>query len=252
MPGIELSPSWGHFNAYPLTLGQTLELDTSVATVDEILGEARRLGAIVVQVNHPFIPYGYFTSVASGVAPGGFNPTFDLIEMNQSAPDDDEKVLHALWKCWNAGHHYYLTAGTDTHDVWNAESGQVRMYAHVDAPLTAKGFAEALKSGHGYVSHEPLIFPEVMFGDERRVKPDEPFTLGFDLESNAGLRSVDLVGRGAVVAHRSFAAAPREARVDFPLKTDRAMWYSVVVENVNGEKAYSDPIWMDVVVWDPP
>jgi hypothetical protein len=250
IPGVELSPSWGHFNAYPLTLGQTFEVDTSVATVDDIIKEARRQGAIIVQVNHPFIPYGYFTSVAAGVAPGGFNPTFDLIEMNASAPGDDEKVFHALWSFWNAGHHYYLSAGTDTHDVWNAQSGEVRMYAHVDGPLTPKAFAEALKFGHGYVSHEPLIFPRVMFGEERRIKPDEPFKLGFNLESNAGLRTVELIGRGAVVARKSFAAPLREAWVDFQLKTVRPMWYALVVENVNGQKAYSDPIWIDVVDWD--
>ena len=40
-----------------------------------------------MQVNHPFIPFGYFTSLAAGVAPGGFNPHFDLIEINSSVPE---------------------------------------------------------------------------------------------------------------------------------------------------------------------
>ncbi len=123
IPSIELSASWGHFNAYPLSPGQELKLDTGTATIDDILKEGRRLGATVVQVNHPFIPYGYFTSVAAGVAPGGFNPAFDLIEINAAEPADDVKVLQTLWSFWNAGHRYYLTAGTDTHDVWHAESG---------------------------------------------------------------------------------------------------------------------------------
>jgi len=74
IPGIELSPSWGHFNAYPLTPGAQLAIDTSTATIDMILKEARRAGATVVQVNHPFNPYGYFASLKAGVAPGGFNP----------------------------------------------------------------------------------------------------------------------------------------------------------------------------------
>ena len=71
IPGIELSASWGHFNAYPLLPGQQLNIDTGTATIDEIIKEGRRQGATVVQVNHPFIPYGYFTSVSAGVAPGG-------------------------------------------------------------------------------------------------------------------------------------------------------------------------------------
>jgi hypothetical protein len=36
IPGVELSPSWGHFNAYPLVLGQKLLVDTSVATVSTL------------------------------------------------------------------------------------------------------------------------------------------------------------------------------------------------------------------------
>jgi len=67
-----------------------------------ILKEARRAGATVVQVNHPFNPYGYFASLKTGVAPGGFNPGFDLIEINSSVPNDDRKVLAKLWEFWNA------------------------------------------------------------------------------------------------------------------------------------------------------
>jgi hypothetical protein len=247
IPAVELSASWGHFNAYPLMLGQKLAVDTSVATVDEIFREARRQGAIVVQANHPFIPYGYFTSVASGVAPGGFNPTFDLLEINDSAPDDDEKVLHALWNFWNAGHHYYLTAGTDTHDVWKSESGHVRAFAHVEGALSAGAFAMALKEGHGYVTRGPLIFPSVMFGEERRVRPGESFTLAFDLKSVEGLKRAELIGAGIDVAGKSFADAPREVHVDFPLTTERPTWFALLVEDRRGNKAYTDPIWIDAV-----
>ena len=128
IPGIELSPSWGHFNAYPLNPGAKLAIDTSTASVDEVFREARREGAAVVQVNHPFIPFGYFTSVAAGVAPGGFNPGFDLVEINSSAPNDDAKVLARLREFWNARQRYYLSAGSDTHDVWNDESGRIRTF----------------------------------------------------------------------------------------------------------------------------
>jgi hypothetical protein len=251
VPGVELSPSWGHFNAYPLTPGESPAIDTSVASVDAIIKEARRLGAIVVQVNHPFIPYGYFTSVAAGVAPGGFNPGFDLMEINESAPEDDDRVLHALWDFWNAGHRYYLSAGTDTHDVWNSRSGHVRVLAHVDGPLTAVTYAEALQAGHAYVTHGPLIFPDVVFGGQLRVKPDASFNLGFDLKSVEGLKSVELIGAGTVAARRSFAGAPREARVDFPLQAARATWYALIVEDVRGQRAFTNPIWIDPVRYPP-
>jgi len=246
IPAVELSASWGHFNAYPWGLGQSLDVDTSVATVDEILSEARRKGARVVQVNHPFIPYGYLTSVAAGVAPGGFSPRFDLLEINASAPEDDDKVLHALWDFWNAGHRYYLGAGTDTHDVWNFESGEVRTFAHVDGTVSAAAFADSLRAGHAYVTRGPLVFPSVMFGEQRRVRPGESFNLDFDLKSVDGVKSVRLICAGVVLENRSFAG-PQETHVEFPLSTQLSTWYSLIVEDTRGRKAYTDPIWIDAV-----
>jgi hypothetical protein len=247
IPSIELSASWGHFNAYPLSLGQELKLDTGTATIDDILREGRRLGATVVQVNHPFIPYGYFTSVAAGVAPGGFNPAFDLIEINAAAPADDVKVLQTLWNFWNAGHRYYLTAGTDTHDVWHDESGAVRAFAHIDGAVTAQTFAQALREGHAYVTSGPLIFPSVMFGDELKVRPGESFTLSFDLKSVAGVKQAELIGSGVVLKTESFQAPAQEVHVEFPLTTQRRAWYSLIVEDEQGHRAYTDPIWVDAV-----
>jgi hypothetical protein len=244
--GIELSPSWGHFNAYPLKYGQKLQIDTGIATIDQVFQEARRQGAIIVQANHPFIPYGYFTSVGAGTVPGGFNPNFDLMEVNAQAPADDEKVLHALWKSWTAGHHYYLSAGTDAHDVWNDVSGQVRVFAHVDGKVTPNAFAQALKAGHAYVTRGPLIFPSVIFGDERKVKPGEPFTLAFDLQSVNGLKTIELIGGGAVVARKSFPEGHHQEHVAFALTTSRLSWYAVEVEDSLARKAYSDPIWIDL------
>jgi hypothetical protein len=247
VPGIELSPSWGHFNAYPWRLGEKLGIDTGTASVDAIFAEARGHGAIVIQANHPWIPYGYFASVTSGVAPGGFNPAFDLIEINAAEPDDDAKVLHSAWNFWNGGHRYYLSGGTDTHDVWLGESGSVRVYAYVEGSVTADAFAQSLKSGHAYVTGGPLICPSVMFGDTLKVKPGAQFTLGFDLQAVAGVARVDLVSRGAVLKTETYSAAPVTTHVDFPLSTANATWYALIVADAQGHKAYTDPVWVDVV-----
>jgi hypothetical protein len=250
IPSLELSPSWGHFNAYPVTPSQRLAIDTSTATVDEIFKEARRQGALVIQVNHPFIPYGYFASLAAHVAPGGFNPGFDLVEINATVPEDDDKVLHRLWEFWNAGQHYYLAAGTDTHDVWNEESGRIRAFAHVEPAgpgdnLTPLSYAQALRAGHGYVSRGPLVFPTVMFGTTLEPAPGKAPELGFELESVAGLRRAELVGGGTVVETRMLPGDPKRARIIFKLPpTGRARWYQLLVEDSHGHKAYTDPIWV--------
>jgi hypothetical protein len=250
VPGIELSPSWGHFNAYPWRLGEKLAIDTGTASVDVIFAEARSHGAMIIQANHPWIPYGYFASITSGVVPGGFNPAFDLIEINAAEPDDDEKVLRSAWNFWNAGHRYYLSGGTDTHDVWLSDSGSVRVYVYVDGAFSADTFAQSLKSGHAYVSSGPLIRPSVMFGDTLKVKPGEPFTLGFDLQAVAGVAQVDLVSAGAVLETETFAAARLQAHVDFALSTPHSAWYALIVKDAAGHKAYTDPIWVDAVEFD--
>jgi hypothetical protein len=246
IPSIELSPSWGHFNAWPLQPGQALGIDTGTASIDEVLAEARRQGAIVVQANHPFIPYGYFASLLAGVVPGGFNPAFDLVELNSDVPYD-AAVLQAFWQLWNAGHRYYLSGGSDVHDVWNHESGRIRTYAQVAGPLTPSSYAQAVKGGHAYVTYGPLIQPAVPFGSDLKVVPGQPFSLGFTLQSATGLRQARLIGAGVEVATRAFADGPHEARVEFPLAAQARTWYSIEVEDTAGNKAYSNPVWIDPV-----
>jgi hypothetical protein len=227
-------------------LGEPLAIDTGATTIDGVIAEAHRLGAEVLEVNHPLIPYGYFASLDRGVAPGGFNPGFDLIEINSDDRGDDDKVLARAWAFWNSGEQHYLAAGSDTHDVWNQLSGAVRTYAHPDGPVSALSFARALKAGHAYVTYGPLIFPDRMFGETIPVKAGQAFDLGFDLKAAKGLKSVSLIRRGAIVKTLDLAADGHEARVDFPLTADAPAWYALVVEDQAGGRAYTDPIWVDV------
>jgi len=146
----------GHFNAYPLVLGRKLAIDTGTATIDEIIKEGRRQGATVVQVNHPFIPYGYFTSVTGGVAPAdsaGIRSHRDQC----GGPADDLKVLHTLWNYWNAG----ITTTSRRHGYARCVARRVRCRAHIRSHRRrgdAKAFAQGLKDGHGYVTFGPLIY----------------------------------------------------------------------------------------------
>jgi hypothetical protein len=78
-----------------------------------------------------------------------------------------------------------------------------------------------------------------------KVKPGGGFVLGFDLESVDGLKQARLIGGGAVITTETLHNAPRHARVDFPLTTPRSTWYSLTVEDIQGHKAHTDPIWVD-------
>ena len=76
------------------------------------------------------------------------------------------------------------------------------------------------------------------------VEPGVPFTLGFEVGSVAGLKEVQLIGDGKLHDTRSLPAAPLQARTDFRLAAVRAGWYSLIVVDQAGRRAYSDPIWI--------
>jgi hypothetical protein len=50
-----------------------------------------------------------------------------------------------------------------------------------------------------------------------------------------------------VLKTESFHAAPQQTHVDFLLTTQSRTWYSLIVEDGQGHKAYTDPIWVDAV-----
>ncbi len=243
---MEFSASWAHFNAYPLVPDGELKIDMGTASVDAIFAEARRLGASVIQVNHPYIPYGYFASAAAGTAPGGWNDGFDVAEINGATPGDDGKVLQKLWADWNAGVPHYLAGGTDLHDVWAHESGSTRTFVHLDGAPTAQSWAAALKAGRAYVSGGPLVFPDAVFGSRLFAPAGKSLALGYTLQSGSGIRKVELVGDGVVVDSRAPADAPRALRVTFERVAQKAGWYALMVEDAAGRKAYTNPVWVDV------
>ena len=246
IPSIELSPSWGHFNAYPLTLGEPLRIDTSTATAAEVLAEARRMGAIAIQSNHPFIPYGYLASLEAGVVPGGYAAGIDLLEMN--GPEDDAAVFERAGQLWSQGQRIFLSAGSDAHDVWNDDTGSARAYAHVPGEVSAEGFVTALKDGHAYVTRGPLIRPSVMFGTELRAAPGEEASLSFDLTAVNGLAKATLVGPEGEIESRSFEGAPATTTAEFMVPAEPAArgtgWVAFTVEDGEGRMAFSNPIWI--------
>jgi hypothetical protein len=242
---MELSPSWGHFNAYPLRLGEPMQLEMNTATIQAVIAEARRLGAAAIQVNHPYDPgEGYFASLDRGVANGGFDPDFDLLEINGAQTDKDDKVMASAWRYWNEGRRDYLTAGSDTHDVWNGVSGDARVYVHVDGPLTADSFVDGLKRGHAFVSHGPLVLPDHMYGETVGLRTGQSAALGFDLEAVNGLKEATIISDGRPVDVVHYAPGQTTAHLTATIDGSRPGWRAVTVEDAKGMTAYTDPIWV--------
>lgn len=243
IPGMEISPSWAHFNVYPLPLGQGVDVDATKATVTEVFAAARKAGAKAIVVNHPTIEYGYFTSRDRGTIPGGvFDKGFNLAEINSL--EKFEKDLPEYWKLWNAGDRFYLSGGTDNHNVWKSVSAEMRAFVKVDGKLTMDKFLDGLLAGHAFISQGPQIYPSVMFGSTLPAGKD--VSLKFDLESPMGLGKAVLIGNGEEVQTTEFKDAPQKTKVSFDVKAPKAgQWFSLVVYDKDGRRAWGNPVWVD-------
>jgi predicted metal-dependent phosphoesterase TrpH len=244
--GTELSPSWAHFNAYPLQPGRPVSFDPEQATVQEIFGEARRLGAEVVQVNHPWLTYGYFHTADAGQVPGGYSDAFDLIEITADDLQANWPTIHRAWELWNAGQRAYFSAGSDAHDVWTEASGTARMYVRVDGALSVDRFVAALKRGNAYATTGPLVFPEILFGDDLRHPADAPLDLGYRFRSVNGVVAVRLIEGGREVATRQFDSPQEEAELRFQAWPEANTWYGILAEDAAGKFLVSNPVWVTI------
>ncbi len=243
IPSMEVSPSWGHFNPFPLDIGAQLSVDPGTDDIHNIIKDARRMGATVVASNHPYIPYGYLSSLEKGTAPGGFNPSIDLIEINSEV--DYKKAVEKARTLWSQGLPYYYTAGSDTHDVWNETSGHNRMFVFTGSKPDAAGFAQAMKNGRAYASFGPVIYPKnVMFGDTLKLAEGQPKTVSFDLLSVNGLKSVQLIGNSGVITEKALSGDEATVSFDVPQKSG---WIGLVVEDSKENKAFTNPVWLKLV-----
>ena len=256
----EISPIWAHFNVLPLSLTSPVTIDPA-GTAQQIIDGAHDAG-MMITLNHPYIAYGYFTAADDGTIPGGYYDKFDTIELQstaitESGTSPDERTLArtlGLWTSSLTGENprYYLVGSTDTHDVWSSMSGAVRTYANLPAPLARNqgNFIKALKAGHSYVTEGPLVEPlgGVVFGDTLKVRKSRS-VLPFSLRVNAvdGLKSVTALKQGEAVQTRTFKEGTTTAVAHFNLKTTAKTWFSFIIEDQDGHRAVTNPIWTRMV-----
>lgn len=258
IPGLEVTPGWGHFNLINMPINHEI-IDSSMDVAD-IIKAAHEMGALVI-VNHPFSDYGYFNN--RDIVPGGYSPDFDLIElqptMDLSKPDNiDTRTLTQAMRFWDEsltgdGKVYYLTGGTDTHEVTSPTlySGIIRTLAKVDDDLTVEGFVEAVAAGRSYVSMGPMMFTqELEFGQTYEIASGEALSLALELFAVNGLESVELYTSGSEIGSpletKSLEGTEGRQKVEFSLQPTQDTWYNLVVKDKSGKPAISNPIWVNV------
>jgi hypothetical protein len=250
MAGTEMSPSWAHFNAFPIDIDKSIDIDTGQSTVQEIFAAARRMGADVIEVNHPYMGYGYFNSREKEMIPGGYDPGYELVEIEASfhngSAERNQKTIDGVWRLWNQDERKYLAAGSDVHDVWAELSGAARTYVHVDGDLSIEKYIAGLKAGHAFASQGPLVYPELMFGNDVQLAAGEELALQYSVQAVSGLRSVKLISGGTVVGEAAFDGESELVPAAFSVRPESNSWYSLVIEDQNGQHAYTNPVWVTV------
>lgn len=243
IPAIEISPSWAHFNAIGVPMGQVLANPNNLK-VQEIFDDARQNKASLLMVNHPFHPgFGYFQALEDNRAPGGNHDDYDLVEFNSANLKQAAKVIPRMHEIWNKGRKVYLASGTDYHDLLVEDYPEVRTMVHVDSPLTAEKYIEGLKAGHSYITLGPLVYPEIMFGDEAAVKEGQE--ISFKVESAKPFTTASFVYNGEKVQSQTFDPPARAAELKFKVPAKAQGWVNLEIGGPNDEGfLWTNPIWI--------
>ncbi len=245
IPSVEVSPNWAHFNPYPIPIGQ---YDIIRGTACEMLEAMRELGAITIRVNHPYT--GYFNAWEKGEIPGGYCPDWDVAEVNGLWGRSDNRTVTKMWELWNMGERKYLTAGSDTHDIWATPyTGYPRVYAFISGKPTPEAFALAEKNGHSFITYGPLIFMNPLPGTT--VPYQETIEVQLHLFAVDGLSRLVVYGNGMKVLDQSFEDNTTEKTLTITLSPadffgDREFgWFQVAVWDKDNDLALTNPVWIE-------
>ncbi|ART80963.1 CehA/McbA family metallohydrolase domain-containing protein [Oceanisphaera avium] len=147
-----------------------------------------------------------------------------------------ENYLSVMRQRWDRGERVYLNAGPL---LKNAKQHSGKVYAYTPKGRITADFARAAARGHSFVSFGPEVYPlTTNFGGEA-----EPFSkTEVEFRSDLGLAKAEIWLDGVQVAGWKINGA-KLFRTGVPVPPNRT-WMQWIVEDVQGNKAYSNPIWV--------
>ena len=227
MPSEEITASWAHFDAVPLTkaaYARWLDRDQQNRIVNTnlplqgIIDDAHNAG-LAIGANHPDSGYGLFTADNDHTVPGGMTDDFDGIETtsfgNSSICRTNLTEAISFWNAYVTGGSYrgvtvtrphYIYASTDIHNSGSgATSGSRRSYVYVkDGGAKSKAdfdafsleFARNNAAGHSFNSNGAFITPTSgkMFGDTYQTDASGNFTATFNVSALNNITNIYVFG----------------------------------------------------------
>jgi hypothetical protein len=280
--GTEISPLYAHLGAYPMPYqpdqsgggGVVLPLQDMGTWrwrhAPELVAEARRLGAEILQINHPrSSPSGYLQTI--GYAPGepldtlspeDFTRDFDSIEVfNES--DQFCEVMTDWMSLLNQGMRLTAVGNSDTHSV-GQPPGYPRNYLQTLAPrpegVQSPEIVDALRDGAIFVGGGAVMdFPDGPHPGATVTPVDGTFSLRVRVRTPrwAGIDHLYAFVNGAL-AWETPVAAGVEAIVDFddvvrlPVAEDAHVVFVAIGPRLRflrgGQPTFAvaNPVWVDV------
>ncbi|MDH3546906.1 MAG: hypothetical protein OEN22_07385, partial [Gammaproteobacteria bacterium] len=113
-----------------------------------------------------------------------------------------------------------------------------------DGDLSIEKFIAGLTAGHAYASQGPLVYPEILFGSEVHQSAGDKLSLAYSVQAVSGLRAVKLIERGSETETLAFAGTNVLVPVTFSVQPESNTWYSLVIEDMSGKFAYTNPVWV--------
>lgn len=279
--GTEISPLYAHLGAYPMPYqadqsgggGVVLPLQ-DLGTwrwrhAPELVAEARRLGAEIVQINHPrSSPSGYLQTI--GYAPGepldslspeDFTRDFNSIEVFNEA-DQFCEVMTDWMSLLNQGMRLTAVGNSDTHSV-GQPPGYPRNYLQTLAPrpegVQSAEIVDALRDGALFIGGGAVMdFPEGPAPGATVAPMDDAFSQRVRVRTPRWAEITHLYAfvNGAL-AWETPVAAGIEAVVDFddvvrlPIAEDAHVVFVAIgprLRFVRGGQptfAVANPVWVD-------
>lgn len=282
--GSEVSPLYGHINAFPLPVAPTpgprhwpvqwskYEGDRylGLAGPSEVYDAIQKLGAQIIQANHPRGNSGVFDRVGFDPITGTTReplPPYDAFEVMNGAGGNVEAGLRDLVGILRLGRRITGTGTSDSHGFGGAP-GYGRTVVLTDLPRLDVGSKpalwSALEAGRAIATNGPLVSLEVRGAGGARAG------LGQTLASGGGPVTVDVVVEaapwieldrvrlfvdGSTLADRPIVGdAPLRARFTVTATPTRDTFFYAIVEGSRPmvpvhrarPRAAANPVFVDV------
>ncbi|MBI5221403.1 MAG: CehA/McbA family metallohydrolase [Candidatus Magasanikbacteria bacterium] len=225
--------------------------------VPELLNEAHRQGSIVI-VAHPF----YKEEISDMYNYNRWDiQNWEAIEVLDGVIDEEsnQKALKKVYELWNQGVKKSITGGADfkNHQAYTnilldrkeikkaLESGHTCLYLD---ELNRDAIISAIKGGHSYVSSGVRIrefsINSAMMGEKISVKKSEALNIKLDLKATVKIDKLLLIENGEIL--KKFEPNSNEFTKSISLSAEKSGWYGLEVYADEGEKAFTNAIWVEI------